>query len=339
VPLVITLHGDGRTRGEAHGEAARDLVVEAADRWCAGAHDADTVLDGLVDRSGFLRTARRLTPSLFDEVEGVARASGVDRRVVWALNLLDEDWWMRRRLTAGAGCSVVGMPPGSARRPLLAQNMDLPRWVDGLQVLLDVRPSDGGARLLAPSYAGMAATMALNEHGLGVCVNALSQLPTSADGLPVAFLIREVAAQRCVEHARRVLWDWPHASGQNYVVGDGSSMVGLECSAVGATPYPPVAGLLLHTNHVLGAAPPAEGGVVAGSGERLEALTAGAARWTNPGVHDVMALLSRAPLRRDRDGHAAFTFSAAVMELGADPALHLCDGPPERTNFRRHSFT
>src|SRR5579864_3463897 len=93
VPL-IRVEGSGRQRGEAHGEQARDLVRESADRWADSFRPAiglplDSYLDELVERAGFFRAARRLTPELVDEVEGIAAGSGVDRRRIMALNLLD----------------------------------------------------------------------------------------------------------------------------------------------------------------------------------------------------------------------------------------------------------
>ena len=164
---VLTLEGDPSTRGEAHGEQAKDLIVEAAQRWRAdvGA-DWAAHLATLVDHGGFATTARRLTPWLVEEIEGVARASGVDLRAVWALNLLDEDWWTRSSRAGAEACSGLGVQPGPSQGSLIAQNMDLPQWLDGLQTLLDIRPDDG-PHVLAPSYAGMVATNALNEHGIG----------------------------------------------------------------------------------------------------------------------------------------------------------------------------
>src|SRR5919198_6291501 len=95
IPL-ITLEGSGRERGEAHGEQARDLILECTERWRDALHrrlstSADRYLDALVDRTGFVETGRRIAGDLVDEVEGIASASGVDCKYIWALNLFDED--------------------------------------------------------------------------------------------------------------------------------------------------------------------------------------------------------------------------------------------------------
>src|SRR3954447_13697374 len=270
---VIALAGTPRERGLAYGEAERLLIREAAARWQARAGArCEEVLHALIDRTDFVATARQLTPYLVEEIAGIAQAAVVDERLIWALNLLDEDWWVRRRLDAGPGCSSLGVRGRPDEPTLIAQNMDLPDWVDELQVILDIRPSDDSPRVLAPAYAGIVATNALNEHGIGVCVNTLSQLPTSGRGLPVAFFIRHIAAQRTLESATAVVRDLPHASGQNYLIGSPTGIDDLECGAGVVTSCPLRNGRIAHTNHPLSATPPDDDGVVARSAARLDAL-------------------------------------------------------------------
>src|SRR3954452_3916952 len=308
--------GTPSERGLAYGELARPLIQEAAARWQAGAGSrCEEVLHALIDRTDLVATARRLTPYLVEEIAGIAVAAAVDERLIWALNLLDEDWWVRRRLEA-AGCSSLGVPGAGEQPALIAQNMDLPDWVDELQVLLDIRPSEDSPRVLAPAYAGIVATNALNELGIGVCVNTLSQLPTSGRGLPVAFFIRHIAAQRTLESATAVVRDLPHASGQNYLIGSPTGIEDLECGAGVVRPCPLREGRIAHTNHPLSAPPPDDDGVVAHSGARLDALER-ALRVPPPLTRsDVEELLATAPLcRRRGTGEGAFTFYSVIMEL------------------------
>lgn len=329
---AFVLEGDATARGEAHGEQAKDLIAEAADRWRADvAVQIDSHLAALVDASGFRATTTRIAPKLATEIEGIARASGVDVRTVWALNLMDEDWWIRGEETGAEACSGFGIQPGPGQSALIGQNMDLPRWLDGLQVLLDIRPSDGGPRVLAPSYAGMIATNALNEHGIGVCVNTLDQLPTSRDGLPIACMIRHVADQRSFTDATDVIKTSPHASGQNYIVGSPGAVADFECGAGTAADRTGDVLRIAHTNHPLLDEQPAEGsaGHVSNSQARLTALRHHLDAAPAPfGADEALAMLRRAPLCRGSDGDRGFTFYTVVMELSADPVIHLTSGPP-----------
>jgi hypothetical protein len=336
---VLLLEGGALERGLAYGESARALVTESAARWRAGAGaDGDRILDALVRASGFVAAVQHFTPALGEEIEGIARASGVERDLVWALNLLDEDWWVRRALGPAAGCSALAEVGTEDRPTLLAQTMDLPTRLDGLQVLLDIRPGDGTPRALAPAYAGIVATNAVNELGIGVCVNTLSTLPTSRNGLPVACFIRHVAAQRTLTDAVRVVAETPHASGQNYLIGGPSAIADLECGAGTVTRCGVGARRLFHTNHPLAGDAPAEGGVVANSASRLRALREavdGLGAVDHPAMQ---AVLREPPVCRPRDGGEAFTFYAVVMELSSAPVLFLSDGPPDRTPYSRFAF-
>lgn len=343
VPLMtatITLEGTGSQRGEAHGEALRDLIGEAAQRWQRQAGTrAEEQLAVLVDRSGFRQAAQHYAPDLHDEVEGIANGSGVDARRIWALNLLDEDWWIRESLASTEACSGFGVDRSGAQAALIAQNMDLPQWLNGLQVLLDIRPAHG-PRVLAPTYAGMLATNVLNEHGVGVCVNTLTELPTDLRGVPVAFLIRQMANQPDLEGAIAVLRGQPHASGQNYLIGTPQGIADFECGSGTMNECPATGGRVAHTNHALGI----ESGkqinpTLANSSERLDALGERLAAWpAQLGPAEASAILLDPPLCRGTDGDRGFTFYSVIMELGPDPTLYLTGGSPDLHPYQKFSF-
>ncbi len=73
----------------------------------------------------------------------------------------------------------------------------------------------------------------MRSGGVALCCNTLSQLPIHRQGLPVAFAVRGVLEcdDRAAAHA--YLASVPHASGQNYLIGDSVGIADYECSAAG----------------------------------------------------------------------------------------------------------
>lgn len=351
---VVELAGDGRPRGEAHGEQLRELVHEAADRFRATVLATAPLaeqdyLEALVDRTGFRAAILRWTPDLADEVAGIAAASGLDERTVLAMSLIDEEWWLRAELSSAANghhCTSMACRPGDDTT-LLAQNLDLPKYLDGLQVLLDIRPSDGSPRALVPSMPGVIGLNGLNEHGLGVCVNTLEQLPKSYDGLPVAAVVRHLLRQADLPAAQAACGQIEHASGQNYLLADPDAALAVECSAAGAVPWPGRGGVVTHTNHPIVAACPRPGSALGvrevplphaqNSESRLHAAT-DALEAAEPSVESIRRLLLTPPVLRGRDGDRGFSWSSIVMECSAQPALSMTAGPPDLAPYQRFSL-
>ncbi|MEV5557787.1 C45 family peptidase [Nonomuraea wenchangensis] len=197
---VIECAGSPLEMGRAHGEQARPVVRRALEArrevtarpGVAGLLTRSGVA-GLLTRSPLLGTVRRLMPGLADELRGVAEGAGVPFEDVAAYNWMDEGWWTRRRHLREHGCSVVGGQPAGG--PYLAQNMDLPAFMDGSQLVLLLRPQDGPEQQVLTS-AGLLALTGVNAAGVAVCVNTLAMLSGDPYGLPVAAVIRGVLASR-----------------------------------------------------------------------------------------------------------------------------------------------
>ncbi|MFC6371363.1 C45 family autoproteolytic acyltransferase/hydolase [Nonomuraea thailandensis] len=298
---VIECAGGHLEMGRAHGEQAREAVRRALEVWRESTARSSAEL---VTGSPLLGTVRRLLPGLADELRGIAEGAGVPFADVVACNWMDEAWWMRRRQLRRHGCSVVGA--GGC----LAQNMDLPAFMDGSQLILRLRPQDGPEQLVLTS-AGMLALTGVNAAGVAVCVNTLGMLNGDPHGLPVAAVIRGVLAQRDRAAATAFLRGVPHASGQHYAVGDGGGIDSLECSAGGAVPVALRRGRLVHTNHAL-----ASGDLDAGALRELS---------ERGSVRD-----SQARLRFLEASWRAEGTAAEAEELLADDTVPICvPGVPE----------
>ena len=254
---VIDCEGDGRARGRAHGEAARPLVSDALARWeeatLSGQPRGTDILDyarEFLASTGLIRAMEAVTPDLVAEIQGIAEWAGLPQETVAAYNLMDEQWWYDMgRQRAEPGCSLVALH--DHRSTVLAQNMDLPSFMDGSQIVLRLTPPDG-PRMLLLSSAGLIGLIGVNSAGVAVGVNTLLMLRPDPNGLPVAAVVRHALARGSAAEARAVLSGVSHASGQHYAIADRFGVSSFECSGSGCVPSSPSgAARLTHTNHPL----------------------------------------------------------------------------------------
>ncbi|WP_395383061.1 C45 family autoproteolytic acyltransferase/hydrolase [Mesorhizobium sp. UC22_110] len=249
---IVDCAGDARRRGHAHGEALRSVILAKVERWREAIGEAYGVpaslfLPRFLEATDFRGAIMAHAPDLADEVVGIGEGAGLPEETAYALQLMDEEWWWGR--SNAAHCSSLAVAPADGRPTLVAQTMDLPRWHDGAQALLKIE--DTGQKSLVFTSAGMIGLMGVSGRGLGICVNTLSQLAVNPRGLPVAFVMRGALAQGTVASAAEFLGRVPHASGQNYQLGDRSEARTFECSAGGIVPVSFSNGCSLHTNHPL----------------------------------------------------------------------------------------
>jgi isopenicillin-N N-acyltransferase like protein len=348
VTPVIVMSGTAAERGESYGEQARDQIREAVQRWHAWIAPGlripvDEYLQEFVSGTGFIAATRQLNPSLLEETAGISRGSGVPHDEILGLNLMDEDWWFRPRFAKETleHCSSFGVRPGPRQSTMIGQNMDLPTWLDGLQVLLDIRPLDDTPALLAPAFAGMVGLNAINEHGIGVCVNSLDQLPKSTDGVPIAFIIRTLATATSFREVIQTLTTLPHATGQNFLVAGPQDVADYECSAAGASPCQ-FEDRIVHTNHPLvdssGTSIKSDIAAHASTNSelRLASLSEGLEALDVVDVSEAERLLELPPVCRINDPKEEFfTFHSVIIEP-LTRTLHLTMGPPDQSEFATH---
>ena len=255
---VIDCRGSGRERGLAHGEAVRPLIAESIANWEQATLCSDSSPTSIREyatdflaRTSILTTAHRRFPDLVDELQGIADGAGVPFEVIVAYNLMDEQWWydLEGEARPEPGCTVLART--GAAGTMLAQNMDLPAFMNGSQVVLRVR-APGHPESLILSSAGMIGLTGVNRAGVAVCVNALLMLRPNPAGVPVAVLVRAALGEPTAADAAALLRSVSHASGQHYAVADRHGVMGLECSASGcALSHSPDDPVLVHTNHPL----------------------------------------------------------------------------------------
>ncbi|MGG7104904.1 C45 family autoproteolytic acyltransferase/hydolase [Rhodococcus sp. 24CO] len=331
---VIECVGNGRARGRSHGEQARKLIQAALARWREGTSARSREH---LSANGLLAAVEASVPDLAEEMRGIAEAAAVPFTEILAYNFMDEQWWVHREHLE-LGCSVVGQT--GTEGVFLAQNMDLPDFMDESQVVLRIRPDDGPSALVLSS-AGMIGLTGVNDAGVGISVNALGMLHHNDAGLPVAAVIRGALAQPSRQLAVDFLHRSSHASGQHYAVADACGFHGVECSASEVVVSCPAdSPLLLHTNH------PLSNNDIDADAERE---LAGEGRFTDSRLR-LEFLKSNAPHVRDgaaarrlladrstplcvtpRQGRRTQTFGAVIFEFTTTPpTAHFCLGLPDR---------
>jgi len=253
--LVVNASGSGRDLGRAHGEAARPQIAAALAAWegatLAGGHHRSALdyASALVGQTCLIKAMALHTPDLHEEIEGIAEGSAQPFDLIAAYNLMDEQWWFDLgSIGTDRGCSVVGFVESG--RTLLSQNMDLPKFMDGSQVILHLRPVDGAEQIILTS-AGLIGLTGASAVGMGICVNALLMLNSNRAGLPVAAALRHALGQPNRSVAVAALNSVPHASGQHYAIAGRDGISSLECSASGCADVDFSGPVLRHTNHPL----------------------------------------------------------------------------------------
>ncbi len=257
---VVDVSGSPAARGEAYGARCAGRIAAHVRDWLeamgqVGRGDGADYARQLLRDTNFRTALEAHAPDLLAEADGIARGANIPSDLIYALQLMDEEWAYRKRLSlmerSPEKCSSLAMV--AAHGPtLIGQNMDLGPHTAGHQIALRIRGDGRTPGTLLFTIAGLIALMGVNSAGVGVCVNSLPQLKSQASGIPVAFMIRRLLQAVSLDEAVDLVRSLPHATNQHYVIAAPGAVRSFECSAAGVTEYhPPRPDRVLHTNHPL----------------------------------------------------------------------------------------
>lgn len=350
-PFALT--GSPFERGQAHGAALQGQIHAHLAAWLSalaatGVGEPKAYVAGMLGATDFRPAIERHAPDLWLEVQGIAAGAEAPPDLIFGLQLLDEEW--AYRLRAGRDgtpekCSSLAIisPAGPT---WIGQNMDLGGYTEGAQALLAPAAQAGQPAALVFTVAGMIGLMGVNAAGVGVCVNALPQLPSAPVGLPVAFVLRRLLQARSLAEAVDLVLTLPHATNQHYLIAEPGAARSFEASAAGVTEYrPPQPSRLFHTNHPLTEAQAARETDAARQNTvaRLEALVARLSAG-EPGLADIRAALSSCddpqnPVCRIRgEPGGVFAFTTGSMISALEPTgveTWVSPGPPSLAGYSR----
>ncbi|MBU0641438.1 MAG: hypothetical protein KKB50_21465 [Planctomycetes bacterium] len=367
---VLTLKGKPRERGRIHGEALRDKIHAVFERRKGefrlpnGTHGADAIAKFVAD-TAFHEAMKKWTPGLLEETRGIAEGAGLPYDHVYAMQLIDEQWWYAANAHIRAAqaqesderdkCSVAGVSKTAQGPAILAQNLDLLASSWDATVVLRIQPADSDLEALVVTDAGFIGANGLNNRSIALVVNALLQLDNSPHGLPVSCVVRGVLDCRTLDEAEKFVRGVRHASGQAYGIGDAQRVVCYECSAHKVVPFVKRDGAdrFAHTNHplvnddrgLIGQRMAArEGQGTSNSEVRYECATQRLARGDGPAKVDTFKALlgshddARNPICNHYAPGRGFTAACTIFELGATPRMHIAGNPPCKAPFKVLGF-
>jgi isopenicillin-N N-acyltransferase like protein len=354
---VLRLSGTPRERGLEHGRSMRTEIHALIAKWKKELQkgykmDPDEFIRRFAANTSFEKTIDKWTPGLLDEVRGIAKGAGIDYRTMYVYQLIDETWAQGHLVKSQEvhKCTSIGVSKTKNHPTIVAQNLDIPRWYHGHQTLLHITNKKSGLQSFVVTIPGLVGANGMNSARVGVCVNTLMQLAPSADGLPVAFVVRGLLQRKTSEDAKLFLKQVKHASGQNYLIGGPEHARTFECSAAEVVQFTPFqdAGHTWHTNFPAinddynkgmfayakkrGQDPIAR----MRSCPRFKLLEKILAKGTDVDFDVIVKALgskdSRVPICNSS------TFACTIMQLGPKPRLHFSAGGSDKNAFRIFEF-
>jgi len=213
-------------------------------------------LDQFYRHTRFKESIERYAPYILEEVQAVARAADAPFPKLLAIQHLNEEFWLVPKICRELSplsdnrCSTI-VSCASDSPTLVCHNLDLPAWYDDHQFLLHYQGESPDTYLIGTSVPGQLHLNGVNNYGIAVADNALLQLNTSTDGLPVFAIYRCLLEQNCFQNAIHFLTTIKHASGINWAVGAPGFAAMYESSASKIVRYSQYdqETRLFHTNH------------------------------------------------------------------------------------------
>ena len=367
---VLTLQGSPRDRGFCYGQHQQQRITQTVNAWLsnlgsfAGIGDkkatlnTDSYIKQFLTGTQYLNAIRLWAPELLEEIKGIAEGSGQLLDHILALQLMDEEWLygLSQHLPRPTSkCTAFGLQSSPESISYAGQNMDVPAWVEGKQLLLRIAATDETPEALVFTMAGNIGLKGLNAAGIGITCNTLAQLKPATDGLPVAFIVRQVLSMATIDQAEKFLHAIKHASGQNYILSSANDIRCFECSAeaVVQLALEETSKTVFHTNHPLvsnslGPQAPLCHSRQANSEARLNSISARlvSAPYSLEKIKSALAAqddpdnpVSRVLAEKNQDASIGYTAASSIYEFADKPRLHLAAGPPSEVAYQVFEFT
>ncbi|HXJ81654.1 MAG TPA: C45 family peptidase [Candidatus Methylomirabilis sp.] len=252
----VHVQGTWGEMGAQVGQMFAPLIERHVDAW----------LDHVQRETGADRTAvlaiaasyaapiREHAPFLWEELEGMARGSGVAMDRLLLLQARAEVMRVQKERAARPALECTTFAVGTHRtageRVLYGQNVDLVPFLQEYGVVVRQHPK-GAPATLYYTTAGLLGHNGLNEAGVGICANFINDPGGWGDGLPRYLLSRLALRQDSAERALEAALAPPRAASRNLLIADATGVfLDAEVLRKEAAVIRGKDGLLVHANHL-----------------------------------------------------------------------------------------
>jgi isopenicillin-N N-acyltransferase-like protein len=360
VPSVTLVNGiyyvtlDSQTpygRGYQHGAALKYVIQKGVATWkqwineTLGQQDVEIEIAEFIHDTDYLVGIRKHTPDLYEELQGIAKGSGVDFQTLYAYQMFDEFVVHAVEKYRLEHCSGFGVYGRDALPNILGQNNDLPPYYAGTHAVLRIKYPNNH-EVMVFSWAGLLGQNGMNNKNLGVTMNIVPTAKGQLDGVPMPYIIRGILEKKNRDEAVAFLKSLGgSAAPMNFIIGDGTKVVTVENTADGANVFQDFHGekWVAHTNHHLDLdVSTLKPKAVAKTVERLAALEDMLQGKSGEiDVEGAKTIFRTKPVLKNFVTDPGFpTMESIVIELiPGNPRIHVSPGPPDSNRYSTFDFT
>ncbi|QQK75770.1 hypothetical protein HUG15_09460 [Salicibibacter cibarius] len=253
---VLHLQGEPREIGRQHGEQGKKEILKSLDtyeRLFYGYQNIDwkTVRERAKIH---LPTIEAFDKSLLDEMQGVADGAGLELEDVLALNARSEIALTGDAHTSFSdGCTSIGVSPPLTSDTIIGENWDWKGAQKDSLLLLQIK-QENKPNIMMITEGGIIGKIGLNDHSLGVCLNALIT-DKKTDALPIHLGLRSILDATSLHEAMANIQNGQMASAANFLIGysegkHAGMALHVEVSPFGMAITNDDASCGVHTNHI-----------------------------------------------------------------------------------------